>query len=299
MGKGRRKSRRKKPARRAPARRPAGSPKRKATKKTTPRAAHKKTPPPPETRSRTAPRAARLRGWTAEVRNWVSTRWARLPEGMRSPANLALGAVLAALVAALVVLLLVRATPGAYRDPAQVSDEQLIRWGEGFVHKLNTLLTQVVNRERFDVTFTEDELNGYLSSFFRPRVRRALSARLSDEYRLDLPAGFRGPVVHLREGEAVLMARYEGWRLRPVVSAVGVVELDSEGRMRLRLTRLRAGLLPLPVSWVSAAGGLERKSISLGKKHILLERVEIRPGKLRLVGRYADSEEGTTLAPPR
>lgn len=237
-----------------------------------------------------------------QLRRWgrrVSAQWRRLPAGVRSPLNLALGGVLALLVALLVVLLLVRGTPGYYRDPDTISDEQLIQWGEGFVRKANDLLTHIVNKEEFDVTITEEELNGYLASFFRPQVRRALSGRLSEEYRLELPPGFRGLMVHLQEGEVVLMARYEGSRLRPLVSVVGVPGVDDEGRAHFEPTRVRAGWLPVGAGWVPALEQLENESISLRGKHIRLERIEVHEGELRVVGRYESSGARGALAPPR
>ena len=226
-------------------------------------------------------------------------QWRRLPVGVRSPVNLALGGALALLVVLLVVLVLVRGTPAYYRDPDTISDEQLIEWGEGFVRKANDLLTHIVNKEQFDVTITEEELNGYLASFFRPRVRQALSGRLSEEYRLELPPGFRGPMVHLREGEVVLMARYEGSRLRPLVSVVGVPRLDDRGRAHFEVTRVRAGWLPVGAGWVPALKQLEGESISLREKHIRLERIEVHKGELRVVGGYESSGDGEAVAPPR
>ncbi len=237
-----------------------------------------------------------------QLRRWgrrVSAQWRRLPAAVRSPLNLALGGALALLGAVLVVLLLVRGTPGYYRDPDTISDEQLIQWGEGFVRKANDLLTHIVNKEEFDVTITEEELNGYLASFFRPQVRRALSGRLSEEYRLELPPGFRGLMVHLREGEVVLMARYEGSRLRPLVSVVGVPGLDDEGRVHFEPPRVRAGWLPVGAGWVAALEQLENESISLSGKHIRLERIEVHEGELRVVGRYESSGDRGVWAPPR
>jgi hypothetical protein len=208
---------------------------------------------------------------------------------LRSPANIALGSALVLLVLVLVLLLLVLRTPGYYRDPAAVSDEELIRAGEGFVKKANDLVTHVVNREHFDVTITEEELNGYLAGFFRPRVREALSARLSEQFSVELPPGIGQPIVHLGRGEVVLMARYEGSRFRPVVSVAGVPELDGKGGIRFRPTRCWAGSLPVPMGWVPGLAGQEGRSISLAKEHIRLERIEVQEGTLRLVGRYEPS----------
>jgi hypothetical protein len=230
-----------------------------------------------------------LRHWAGEARRWLALRWRRLPRGLRSPANLALGSALTLLLLALLLLLLLERTPGSYRDLATMTDEELIRWGEGFVKKANDVVTHVVNQERFDVTITEEELNGYLAGFFRPGVREALPARLSEQYTVELPRGLGQPMVHLGEGEVVVMARYEGSRFRPVVSVAGVPELDGEGNIRFRPTRCRAGYLPLPTEWVPGLAEQEGRSISLAKEHIRLERVEVREGQLHLVGSYEPS----------
>jgi len=248
-------------------------------------------------------RAVSLRGrlgqWATGTASRLVARWRRLPAGARSPVNLMLGAVLAVLAVMLVLLFLVGRTPGHYRDPHTISDEQLIQWGEGFVQKANEVLNRVANKERFTVTITEEELNGFLASFFRPEVRRALSARFTGDVRLELPQGTSGLMVHLREGEVVLMARYEGSRFRPVVSVVGQLELGDGGGVRLRLTGVRAGWLPVPMSWVPAVEELRRQSVSLTEKHIGLERIEVREGRLELAGRYVPSGEGRPSSPRR
>lgn len=228
------------------------------------------------------------RRWAAGAATWLALRWRRLPRGLRSPANLALGSALALLVLALLLLLLLEQTPKYYRDPTGVSDEDCIRAGEGFVQKANDLVAHVVNQEHFDVTITEEGLNGYLAGFFRPRVREALSARLSERYTVELPPGLGQPVVHLGEGEVVLMVRYEGSRLRPVLSVAGVPELDGEGAVRFRPTRCWAGYLPVPKQWVPGLAQ-ENRSISLAKEHVRLERIEVHEGELRLVGAYEPS----------
>jgi hypothetical protein len=197
--------------------------------------------------------------------------------------------VLVLLVLVLLLLLLVVRTPGYYRDPAGVSDDELIRAGEGFVKKANDLLSHVVNKERFDVTITEEELNGYLAGFFRPRVREAFSARLSEQFSVELPPGTGEPTMHLGEGEVVVMARYEGSHLRPVVSVVGALELDGEGELRFRPRRCWAGSLPVPAGWAPGLAAQEGRSISLTKEHIRLESIEVQEGTLRLVGRYEPS----------
>jgi hypothetical protein len=132
-------------------------------------------------------------------------------------------------------------------------------------------------------------LNGYLAGFFRPQVRKALSARLSEQFSVQLPPGFGQPMVHLVEGEVVLMVRYEGSRFRPVVSVAGVPELDDQGGIRFRPTRCWAGALPVPTGWVPGLAEEGNRSISLAKEHIQLERIEVQEGKLRLAGSYERS----------
>jgi len=202
--------------------------------------------------------------------------------------NLALGSALVLLLLAVLLLLLLEQAPKYYRDPATMTDEDFIRAGEGFVKKANDLVAHVVNQEHFDVTITEEELNGYLAGFFRPHVREALSARLSEQYAVELPPGLGQPVVHLGKGEVVLMVRYEGSRFRPVLSVAGVPELDGEGAIRFRPTRCWAGYLPVPKGWVPALAQQDR-SISLAKEHVRLERIEVQEGTLRLVGAYEPS----------
>jgi len=241
------------------------------------------------TRSERVPLPVLVRRRLGGAGAWVALQWRRLPAGVRSPANLALGAGLGLLVVALVVILLIRSTPGYYRDPDTISDEQLIQWGEGFVGKANDLLTGVVNQKGFDVTVTEEEVNGYLAGFFRPEVRRALPARLSEEFRLELPPGFRGLMVHLGEGEVVLMARYEASRFRPVLSLAGRIYVDPQGKCRFEPLRARAGRAPVPGRWLPFVAELASKSVSLRKQHVRIERIEVHEGKLRVVGRYEPS----------
>ena len=64
------------------------------------------------TRSERASLPVLARQWFRGAGAWISVQWRRLPAGVRSPANLALGGALGLLVVALVVILLVRSTPG-------------------------------------------------------------------------------------------------------------------------------------------------------------------------------------------
>jgi len=233
--------------------------------------------------------AVRERGRGVAAR--LAECWYGLPAPVRRPGNIALGAVLVALLLLLVLLFFVRRVPGYYRDPAGISDEQLIQWGEGFVGKANDFLNSVANGRRFSVTIEEDEINGYLAGFFRPEVRKGLSAKLSEDFQLDLPEELSGLMVHLVPGQVVLAARYEGSRLRPVLSLAGRIEVTETGGVAFRPEGMKAGLLPIPVGWAPHVDRLAGRQGRLPGGRVRLERVTVREGEIEIAGHYESRGE--------
>ena len=203
-----------------------------------------------------------------------------------SPVRLLLLVVLLSVLGFLIVVVsLFKKTPSDYRDPATVSDEQFIEWANNFADKVNKLKEQTQGGETFDITITEDEVNGVLASFSRPEVRQAVQAKLNLDTTLELSEEFSGLMMRFTEGKMTVMARYEGSKLRPVVSIIGRPVVHENGDMGFKPTGLRMGRMPVPADWVKSLKEMETMSLPV-PEGIRLDEITVRDGELQLVGRY-------------
>ena len=188
----------------------------------------------------------------------------------------------------LLVVVLVRGTPGDYVDPATISDEELIEWGSQFAEKVEDLLDKASEEDTFDVTITEDQVNGYLASFSRPEVRQAVQARLQLDTELEVSEQFSGLMVRFTEGEMTVMARYEGSNLKPVVSIIGEPLVRENGDLGFKPTGLRMGRMPVPADWAASLKEMEELSVPVSAE-VRLERITLLDGALQVVGKYRTS----------
>ncbi len=187
-----------------------------------------------------------------------------------------------------VVAYLFKQTPRDYRDPATVSDEQFIEWASDFADKVDELSERDPEQETFDITITEDEVNGVLASFSRPEVRQAVQAELNLDTTLELSEEFSGLMIRFTEGEMTVMARYEGSKLRPVVSIIGRPLVRENGEVGFKPTGLRMGRMPVPADWVKSLQEMEALSFSVPEE-IRLDEITARDGELQLGGKYLTS----------
>ena len=187
-----------------------------------------------------------------------------------------------------VMAYLFKQMPSDYRDPDTISDEQFIEWANDFADKVNKLSERDPEKETFDITITEDEVNGVLASFSRPEVRQAVQAKLNLDTVLELSEEFSGLMIRFTEGEMTVMARYEGSKLRPVVSIIGRPLVHENGEVGFKPTGLRMGRMPVPADWVKSLQEMEALSFPVPEE-IRLEEITARDGELQLVGKYLTS----------
>lgn len=232
--------------------------------------------------------------------------------------TLAIIIVLAALLlAAIVLVVLVKATPEAYRrTQALGEDEAAVRqFNERVVNQVGDVLLDKSGGTRLAVAITEAMVNARLARF------------VGEQDRSGRPVA---PVVrNLRlafEPGRVVVATRVGQGLSGVVVTQHLRCLvEPDGSMRVEAVRLDAGLLPLPGAVMGEAKAVLRqrldeqawaatddKTINLaryaldaldghavfigqGKKRIALDRVTVERGILKVEGHR---EEGPAAKPP-
>jgi len=219
----------------------------------------------------------------------------------------ALRALVAALVGAVVLLLLLlKVTPEPYRRAAALGAnlDALAQFNRDVVNGVGNVLLDRSGGTRLDLEMTEAMVNARLTRFVADEARqgRAVAPAL-DALRIAFEPGRIVLATRLGEGLTAVVVSQE---CRPIA--------EEDGRLRVEAGALRAGLLPVPVSAVDrlrshlaqarvafqSAGepqrpadlladlleALEGQPVALGKgrKRILLDRIEVERGVLRVRG---------------
>ena len=160
-----------------------------------------------------------------------------------------------------------------------------------FKENASHLTNQILNETHFDVTFTEDQVNAWLTQEARWK------------YRDRLPEGLEDPRIGFQDRRIVLGARVERGAVSSVVSIEVQPVVVDDTTAALHLRRVRAGALPLPVSeckrlfqratsrrlvewgehdgYTSLIFRLSKKDAEKGMK---IRQIVIGSGRVRLVG---------------
>jgi hypothetical protein len=185
------------------------------------------------------------------------------------------------------------------------------RAAEEFLTQGLQLRNDVVNEPRWDVVFSAEQINGYLSE------------------ELDgsgvMPGGVRALRVGFEQDRVLLGCRLEEGPVRGVLWAAASARMKEPGTLELCLESVSLGLLPVPlelvrsrlesvarvlgvdVTWVERDGEavLEvRSEAASGGGSVVLDRLEFRTGQIRLVGRNlkrgeAEARKGDSVDPAR
>jgi len=141
------------------------------------------------------------------------------------------------LVAAVVLWLMVHAVPEGYvRDLHKHGAEQIQQAASKCDQTFSAdVRSPLQRREPIEATFTDFSINARMHQLIR-------SGQLA------LPEGLSDPQVAFRPGRFVLMARLRYGAIETVISADCSPTVDAEGRLRLGLGSLKAGVLPMPES---------------------------------------------------
>jgi hypothetical protein len=135
------------------------------------------------------------------------------------------------------------------------------------------LHNQLHHEGRFEVRFTEDEINGWLADELPQKFPRLLNSSLSQ------------PRVAIEEGKLRLAVRYRTTSVDTVLSFAAEARLTGKpNELAIRVSQVRAGLVPVPLgSWLediqqrAARAGLSLKWSEEAGDPVALVRV---PGEI-------------------
>ena len=206
------------------------------------------------------------------------------PRRRRLLANLLLSLVLLTLVAVLLLMLLFH-RPDSYLDASQRDPERLIRDAYDFSRKTQDFISAVWSERAFPLELTEDEINGYLAAVNDPTLWERLPIRFESWRRIFTSTTLRNVQVSLQEGRVTVSGEVTWSGVDLVLSLVGVPHVDNEGRVRLNVHSVRAGLLPIPAVFIGRMlRSIHDRPIPAKSSRWRLRSVEIKEGKALLVG---------------
>ena len=215
--------------------------------------------------------------------------------------------VLIATTTAVVLVLLYRASqqePEFYEHALLVEPSQYEEAGDELEKNVLDLRNEVQHIGRWEATFTDDQINGWLAVDMPKKFPDTLPSTVSD------------PRVSIIPNLAQVACRYSSSRFSAVVSlGLDIHTTDEPNIVAVRLKKIRAGSVPLPVveKW---KGELERAAlraelplkweqidgddvalvtIPTGRSkrsgaRLLLETIELRDGEVYLAGRTEPSD---------
>lgn len=132
-----------------------------------------------------------------------------------------------------------RQTPDFYRDslanPVAVDAAD----GERLEQQALALHNQLQHAGRFEVRFTQDEINAWLANELPAKFPRLLPSMLAD------------PRVAIEKGKMRLAVRYTKGNVETVLSVAGEAHVTGQpNELAVRIGQARAGLVPVPLGKV-------------------------------------------------
>lgn len=187
--------------------------------------------------------------------------------------------------------------PAFYQHALQMTPERQAKAGDELEKQVLDLRNDARHDGQWQAVFTDEQINGWLA------------VDLPEKFPDTLPAEIVDPRVAIDPEQAQVAYRYQGGQISTVVSVAVKVHLTDETNvLAVRIRKVRAGALPLPVTrWLdqiaeaAAAGGIRLRWVQEGgdpvalvtvplqyeeiKNHLLrLETVELREGEIFLAG---------------
>jgi hypothetical protein len=194
--------------------------------------------------------------------------------------------------------------PEFYQRALQMEPSLQQEAGEQLERNVLELHNQFRKAGTWEATFTDEQLNGWLS--------RDLESKFPEL----LPVGVSAPRIALESRQIRIACRYETPKINTVVSLALEVHLTDEPNVvAIRVRKARAGALPLPlkgfldrITDVAMQSGLvlrwaqeEGDPVALFKipsdhedyiaEGIFLETLDLRDGEIQLAGRSGDERE--------
>jgi hypothetical protein len=171
--------------------------------------------------------------------------------------------------------------PAGYIDPDTIPRPVLEARAREFRAHANRLTGHVLSGESFDVTFTDEAVNAYITT-----TLARTGAAWFDHLRI--PDEVAQVQLTFRPGVVVVFGRLDrGW-LSCVFSAALRVRVNREGELAATVARARGGRLPIPSRLVGRfLGGVQSRPLAVRLRSggpIRLHRVDLGAGTIRLVG---------------
>jgi hypothetical protein len=225
-----------------------------------------------------------------------------------------IAAALLALSVALALLSVYQASrrvPDFYRRALAAAPAAQHEGGQRFEQQALALHNQLHHAGRWEIRFTQDDINGWLA------------AELPEKFPQLLPAGVSEPRVAIDKGAVRVAVHYERGGVDTIVSLAGHVQLTEQpNEIAVRIDQARAGLVPVPLArfleeiaqraaradiplrWTESQGApvalvrvpLETKD---ARRQLVLERLDFREGEFTVAGRTkGESTDQDNQAPP-
>ncbi len=217
---------------------------------------------------------------------------------------LALAGVLVVLLSVIALIWLFQASqqvPEFYSRAIEIAPERAAEAGDRLERAVLELHNEVIHEDRFQMTFTDEEVNGWLAS------------DLIEKFPERLPPSVRDPRVAFEEGAAIIAFRYEEGNAKTIVTVRADIHLlEDEDVLSVTLRALHAGTVPipigpvlenlkreaeqrrLPIRWEDDRGSpVALIPLRLGDqwvkdRQLILENIYLEPGKLTIAGRAVE-----------
>jgi hypothetical protein len=145
----------------------------------------------------------------------------------------------AVLIAGLMsVFLALRHVPKFYRDALVVEPETQEKGSDEMLQRTAALVSGVQKPGKWHTRFTAEQINGWLAVDF------------VKNHPATLPPLFSNPRVAIDSSGIVLACRYEGGIVSTVLTLTVQPYVPEESVLALRIVRVRAGLVPMPLGKV-------------------------------------------------
>lgn len=166
-----------------------------------------------------------------------------------------------------------------YREAMSVQPSVLREAGQELSSRATALINDVCRDQPWQATFTEDQINGWLA-FDLPEKHGDL-----------LPRNISDPRVAIEESRLSVGVRYDGGRIKTVLSVDVEPYVAEQNVLGLRILGATAGTLPVPVSEVTER--VTRAAERLGLQLSWIQESEVPTALVRL--KLRSKEHGKRL----
>jgi hypothetical protein len=184
--------------------------------------------------------------------------------------------------------------PRFYRRLAAVPPERRRAEAQRFVAQSLQLRNDICNEDHWEAVFTDEEVNAWLAE--------DLVTHFADQ----IPSGIHEPRVAFAADRVTLAFQLDRGPIRSVVWVVARARVPEGNQLALTLEKVRAGVVPLPpaeltdridaharrhgisIRWQKGGDqpvALIQYSPTPGRRDIVLERLQVQDGRIRLAGR--------------